>query len=303
MMTLGIEVNNLQLKYGSFAAIKNVTFSLAGGRIYGLLGRNGSGKTSLLSILASYREQTNGQVTIGGEAPFENAKIMEQVCFIQESGSFSDSSSVSDVLRLSASCWPNWDSEYAAHLIALYDLPLKKLVSALSRGMKSALGVTIGLASRAPVTIFDEAYLGMDAPSRYAFYDELLKDYMETPRTFIISTHLIEEVGSLFEEVLILDQGRLIMHEETDVLKSRGASITGSEQAVDQITEGLTILGQQMLGRTKSVTVFGELTEEHRKHALALGLELGPVSLQDLFVHLTKKEGLSNEQKEKASRP
>lgn len=151
--------------------------------------------------------------------------------------------------------------------------------------------MTLGLASRAPVTIFDEAYLGMDAPSRYTFYEELLNDYMETPRTFILSTHLIEEVGSLFEEVLILDQWRLIMHEETEALRARGATISGPGEMVDRFVEGLTVLGEQTLGKTKSVTVFGELTEDRHRRANAEGLELGPVSLQDLFVHLTKKRG------------
>lgn len=290
-MTLGIEVKQLGLQYGSFTALQNISFKLEGGKIYGLLGRNGSGKTSLLSILASYRYQSSGEVAISGEAPFENARIMEQVCFIQESGHMPETSSVRDIIKLAASCWPNWDAAYAERLIRHFDLPLKKRLSTLSRGMKSALGVTLGLASRAPVTIFDEAYLGMDAPSRYTFYEELLNDYMEKPRTFILSTHLIEEVGSLFEEVLILDKGRLIMHEETEALRARGASITGSSETVDRFVAGLTILGEQKLGKTKSVTVFGDLSELKRKQALTAGLELGPVSLQDLFVHLTKKRG------------
>lgn len=290
-MTLGIEVKHLQLRYGAFTAIQDLSFKLKGGKIYGLLGRNGSGKTSLLSVIASYRKQTDGIVAVGGEAPFENARIMEQVCFIQESGHVTDSAYVRDVLKLAASCWPNWDAEYADKLVQLYNLPLKKRVTALSRGMKSALGITLGLASRAPVTIFDEAYLGLDAPSRYTFYEQLLNDYMENPRTFILSTHLIEEVGSLFEEVLILDQGRLIMHEETEALRSRGAAITGPNETVDRFVKGLTVLGEQQLGKTKSVTVFGALSEERRKQAQAEGLELGPVSLQDLFVLLTKKRG------------
>ncbi|WP_141502608.1 ATP-binding cassette domain-containing protein [Paenibacillus luteus] len=290
-MTLSIEVKQLQLKYGSFTALHDLSFQLEGGKIYGLLGRNGSGKTSLLSILASYREQSKGSVAIGGEAPFENAGIMEQVCFIQESGYMNDTSRVKDVLKLAASCWPNWDADYASRLLKHYELPLKKKVTSLSRGMKSALGVTLGLASRAPITIFDEAYLGMDAPSRYSFYEELLNDYMETPRTFLLSTHLIEEVGTLFEEVLILDQGRLILHEETETLRARGAAITGPIESVDGFVQGLTVLGEQKLGKTKSVTVYGELTDEIRKRAHAEGLELGPVSLQDLFVHLTKKRG------------
>jgi ABC-2 type transport system ATP-binding protein len=290
-MTLRIDVNKLHLRYGSFTALHELTFKLDGGKIYGLLGRNGSGKTSLLSILASFRLQTAGSVAIGGEAPFENAKIMEQVCFIQESGHMSDGFSVRDALALAASCWPNWDDEYARKLVGLYDLPMKKKFMALSRGMKSALGVTIGLASRAPVTIFDEAYLGMDAPSRYVFYEQLLNDYMAHPRTIIISTHLIEEVASLFEEVLILDRGKLIVHEETESLRAKGTAVTGPVERVDRFVQGMTVLGEQKLGGTKSVTVFGALSEAARGRAINEGLELGPVSLQDLFVHMTKRRG------------
>lgn len=288
-MTLTIEASKLQVKYGRFTAVDDISFKLEGGKIYGLLGRNGSGKTSLLSVLASFRMQSGGTVTIDGEAPFENARMMEQVCFIQEGGHISDGIIVRDALALAASCWPNWDAEYADKLIKLYNLPLKKRVMALSRGMKSALGVTIGMASRAPITIFDEAYLGMDAPSRYTFYEELLQDYMDNPRTFILSTHLIEEVASLFEEVLILDQGKLILHEETERLRSKGAAITGPSDKVDRFVQGMTVLGEQKLGGMKSATVYGALDGSVSGKALAEGLEIGPVSLQDLFVHMTRK--------------
>jgi ABC-2 type transport system ATP-binding protein len=159
----------------------------------------------------------------------------------------------------------------------------------LSRGMKSSLGVTLGLASRAPVTIFDEAYLGMDAPSRYSFYDELLKDYMDNPRTFIVSTHLIEEVDSLFEEVLIIDQGRLLLHEETDALRLRATAVTGPADAVDRFVEGLNVLEEKALGKAKTVIVYDELSSQRRKQSQLEGLELEPVALQDLFVQLTKK--------------
>lgn len=288
-MTLQIEAKHLKVSYGAFTAIPDLSFKLEGGKIYGLLGRNGSGKTSLLSVLASYREQSDGHVWIGGEAPFENAAIMRQVCLIQENGHMTEGLKVKAALQLAESCWPNWDQAYAEKLVKLFNLPLNKESVSLSRGMKSALGVTVGLASRAPVTIFDEAYLGMDAPSRYTFYEQLLNDYMEHPRTVILSTHLIEEVGSLFEEVLILDEGKLVVHEESETLRSRGVAITGASDKVDEFAIGLTVLGEQKLGGTKSITVFGVLSEERRKRALAEGLELGPVSLQDLFVHLTRR--------------
>lgn len=290
-MTLDIEVRGLGVSYGREKAVEGVSLKLPGGKIYGLLGRNGSGKTSLLSVLASFREQSEGEVRIGGEAPFENAAIVNQVCFIQENGHITEGYRIKDAIKLAASCWPNWDDEMAQRLLEHYQLPQKKRIQSLSRGMKSALGVTIGLASRAPITIFDEVYLGMDAPSRYSFYEELLRDYMEHPRTFILSTHLIDEVSNLFEEVLILDQGRLLLQEETESLRQRGVSVTGPAALVDEFAAGLNILGEQRLGGMKSVTVFGELGPERERQAHAQGLELGPVPLQDLFVHLTKKGG------------
>ncbi|REK71439.1 ABC transporter ATP-binding protein [Paenibacillus paeoniae] len=290
-MTLSIDIKGVGVHYGRTVAVENVSFKLEGNKIYGLLGRNGSGKTSLLSVLASFRQPTTGEVLIDGKITFENAEIMSQVCFIQEHGHMSDGYSVKDAIKLAASCWPNWDEQYANYLLDLYQLSQKKRISSLSRGMKSALGVTIGLASRAPITIFDEAYLGMDAPTRYAFYEEVLRDYMEHPRTFILSTHLIEEVGNLFEEVLILDNGRLLLQEESELLRQRGVTITGPAERVDEYVIGLQVLGEQTLGRTKSVTVYGELSQERVNRARTDGLELGPVALQDLFVHLTKKGG------------
>ncbi len=155
--------------------------------------------------------------------------------------------------------------------------------------MKSALGITLGLATRAPLTIFDESYLGLDAPSRYAFYDELLADYMANPRMIILSTHLIEEVAPLFEEVVIIDHGRLVLHDEADAVRARGAAVTGPAEAVDRFVDG----AHGVVGATPRADEvrdgLGRLDPEQRTAARTLGLEVGPVALQDLFVHLTKE--------------
>ncbi|ASO22103.1 ABC-2 type transport system ATP-binding protein [Actinoalloteichus hoggarensis] len=285
-MTLDIAVDGLRVDYGSFTAVRDLSFTLAGGKIHGLLGRNGSGKSTLLSVIAAFRKATAGSVRVGGQQPFENAEIVRQICFIRESGDTAGGS-VKASLDFAAAFRPNWDADYAEALLDRFEIQKKKSVDALSRGKKSALGVTLGLASRAPLTIFDESYLGMDAPSRYAFYEELLDDYLANPRTIVLSTHLIEEVGSLFEEVVILDRGGLVLHEETETLRERGAAVTGPAETVDRFTASLRVLNEQRLGGTKSATVFGALTAEQRDRARADGLELGPVGIQDLFVHLT----------------
>ncbi|MGN9911672.1 ATP-binding cassette domain-containing protein [Phytohabitans sp. LJ34] len=290
-MTLSLEVNDLTVRYGDTVAVDGLTLKLDGGKIYGLLGRNGSGKTSVLSVVAAFRRPSGGAVHVDGAEPFENAALTRQICFVRDRVDAQDGDCVRKVLRTARALRPNWDEEYAQALVERFDLPLKKRISALSRGAKSALSVTIGLAARAPLTIFDESYLGMDAPSRYAFYDEVLSDYMAHPRTVIVSTHLIEEVGSLFEEVVIIDKGRLVAHDETEALRGRGVAVTGPADAVEAFTVGRTVLGDQRLGGTRSTTVYGQLTDEERTRARAAGLDLGPVGLQDLFVHLTAHEG------------
>jgi ABC-2 type transport system ATP-binding protein len=287
-----IDVNKLTQTYGEVTALDDITFSLDGGKIYGLLGRNGSGKTSLLSVLAAFRRADSGEVRIDGQPVWENPAITSQIAFIRESGdTVEDSEKAKEALRFAEYLRPNWDAGYAAKLIEKFQVPMSTKIGDMSRGQRSALGIVLGLAARAPLTMFDETYLGLDAPSRYAFYDEILSDYMAHPRTFIISTHLIEEVSQIFEEVLIIDKGDLLLREETESLLSRGAAITGPQDVVDRHVGGLTVIGERQLGRTKSVTIYDTLDDATRRQMRAAGLELEPVPLQDLFVHLTAPKG------------
>lgn len=287
-----IELSDVSIRYGRSPddeAIRDMSVRFEAGVIHGLLGRNGSGKTSLLSAVAGFRPVNAGTVTVGGQTPFENSARTEEICLIRESGTGIDTENVDAVLGMNSRWRPYWDPEYADHLIGLFDLPRKKQVRGLSRGSKSALGVIVGLASRAPVTIFDEAYLGLDAPSRYAFYDELISDYAENPRTIIVSTHLIEEVARLFEQVTIIDHGRLVLQGSADELGTRGTTVTGPNAQVEQTIDGHVVLSRQHLGGTTAATIDGRLSEQERHAARSAGLELGPVGLQDLFIHLTSQ--------------
>jgi len=160
-------------------------------------------------------------------------------------------------------------------------------VTKLSRGQRSALGAAIGLASRAPLSLFDEVYLGMDAPTRYAFYAELLADYVAHPRTIVLSSHLIDEIERLFEHVVILDHGRVLIADAADALAASGVTVTGPAERVDAFVAGATVLRRQQLGGTAAATIHGVLDENARRRAAESGLTLGSVRLQDLFVHLT----------------
>ncbi|MGW4214157.1 ATP-binding cassette domain-containing protein [Lentzea sp. NPDC004789] len=286
-----VDVQGLTVRYGSVTAVDDMSFSLSGNKIYGLLGRNGSGKTSLMSVLAGYRKPA-GSVELDGVPVFENAAAMRQVCLVRHTPDAAcKGDKVSYVLEYGAAWRETWDNDFALELAELFKLSLKAKAGELSLGQRSALGVVIGLASRSPLTMFDESHLGMDTPTRYAFYDALLNDFMAHPRTIIVSTHLIEELASLLEEVVIIDGGRLVLQEEADVLRSRGTEVTGNAADVDEFTAGLTVLSEKSLGRTKAAMVYGTLDDARLIRARQLGLELGPIALQDLFVHLTEPVG------------
>jgi ABC-2 type transport system ATP-binding protein len=287
-MTLAIETTDLRIRYGDTEALHGLDLNLPGGKIYGLLGRNGAGKSTLLGALAGFRKPSAGTVRIGGRPVFENLAVTSQICLVREDSSVGDPTDrLEDILEMAKFLRPTWDAPYAEELMARFALPRKRSLNAVSRGQRSAFGVVVGLASRAPLTMFDEAHLGMDAPTRQLFLDEMLRDYLENPRTFIISTHLIEEQAPLFEEVLIIDRGRLLVHEELDELRTRGVSVTGPVDKVASFTAGLTVVGRQRLGPTEQAMVYGALGDEQRRQAKAEGLELGPVGVQDLFIHLT----------------
>ncbi len=287
-----INLENITLKYGNNLALNNISLNLPEQAICGLIGRNGAGKTSLLSLLSAYRRPSSGTVSIFGENSYENKNIMPQIAFIYDNQSETENDfHVKDLFKTAAVLRPNWDASYAEKLINLFEIPVKKTLGALSHGLRSAVRVTIGLAGQTPITIYDEAYLGMDAAVRKLFINELLSDYMQRPKLILFSTHFINEMEGLFSEAIIIDKGQIIAHDDCDTLRSKGLAVTGFTEAVDSFAEGREILSQRSLGRQKEAVLFGELSEQERLDAVKAGLELSQPSLQDLFIYMTGKGG------------
>jgi len=283
----GVELQHVTQRYGDVTALDDVTLTIRAGTITGLLGRNGSGKSTMGSLLAAFRRPTAGRVLVDGEEPWENERVVPGVCFVRESGDVLDDYSLKDNLAYFSGARPWFSHELAGELLDLFELDLQRKPSKLSRGKKSAFGIVVGLASRAQLTILDEVHLGLDAPSRYAFYDALLADYAEHPRTIVLSSHLIDEIERLLEEVVVLDRGRVLVTQDVEGLRAEGVSVTGPAAAVADFVAGRDVLATQRLGGTTQTTVRGALLEGDVRRAREAGLELGPVPLQDLFVHLT----------------
>ncbi|WP_100373971.1 ATP-binding cassette domain-containing protein [Bacillus sp. FJAT-45037] len=286
-MTLTIEVKNVSKIFKRESIIDGLSCSFQSETIYGLLGRNGAGKTTLMKLITGQSLPSHGEILINGESPFNNQNIQSQLCFIKESENFKASMKIKDIVKIAPAYYPHLDQEFALQLIAEFNLPLNKKVSQLSKGMISALGVSIGIASRAPLTIFDEPYIGMDAAARQRFYEFLLDDYSEHPRTIIISTHLIDEISNLFQDVYLMKNGQLSMQESVEVLREKAFILKGPKNEIKPLLKQVTVLEETNFLGEYTVTVLDD-------HSILIHLppsvEKHPVTLQQLMVLVTKDQ-------------
>lgn len=266
---MSVTTAGLTRHYGPVRALDGVDVTLADGTVHGLLGASGAGKTTLLRILAGQEFPSAGTVTGTGGG----------VCLVREDQTYPDTYRVAHALRAAALLQPHWSAEVARELVTAFGLPLDRRVGKLSRGMRSMLGATVGIASRAPLTLLDEPYLGLDAGSRATLSRALLADYAEHPRTIVLSSHLIDEVADLLEHVVVLDRGRVVLDDDVDALRGRAVTVSGPAGSVERFVAGCGELHREQLGPTLRVTAVGT------PDAVPAELEVAPVSLQQLIVH------------------
>jgi len=285
-MTAVIEVQHLTKNFGKVEAVRDASFSFAEGGIHGLLGRNGAGKTTLMKLMTGQEFLSSGSVKIFGKSPVENASVLGRVCFINESQVYPEDFRGKHAIKAASRFFSGWDEAFAHELIEDFGPPLNRPIKKMSRGQRSAIGVIIGLASRAELTFFDEPYAGLDAVARQMFYDHLLADFSRHSRTVVLSTHLIDEASNLLDRVVVIDAGEILIDADAEGLRSEAVTLVGKATAVHEFAAGREVLGVQQLAGIASVTVAG-LDDNARRAAADAGLEVGPVSLQQLIVSRT----------------
>lgn len=288
MSTGVLKAEKICKSYGKNNVLHDLDLTILPGKIYGLIGRNGVGKTTLLGILTAQNTTDSGTVTYNGQPVWENQAVLDQLCFSRELQpnfmSGPNALKVKHYLKTASIFYPNWDQAYADRLAAEFKLEPKKKIHQLSKGQMSMVTILIALASRAPLTILDEPVAGLDVVMRERFYQLLLEDFTQTGRTFIVSTHILEEASSIFEQVIILDEGRIIENAPTDELVDQFRYISGHEEQVDQLCNGLEVLSTHQMGRHKTCAVRGSQAKWH--DAVQSDVDVVPMTLQNVFVAL-----------------
>ena len=282
---------NLTKQYGSKTVLDHVNLTLESGKIYGLIGRNGAGKTTLLSLMSNQNPISDGTATIDGQRIWENPKALSRICFSRELNLSAESAlssyTLKAYLRAAETYLPHWDKDMAGRLLELFGLEKKKKLGKLSKGMLSMVTILVAMASKAEFTFLDEPVAGLDVVAREQFYQLLLEEYTETGRTFVLSTHIIEEAADVMEEVIILDHGKILLKENTQELVDRARYVTGLADQVDGATAGLPCHHVENISRSKAVTV---LLPEGEDLNPGYDVTVQPVNLQKLFVALCGEE-------------
>lgn len=282
---------NISKQYKKKEVLHDINLTIEQGKIYGLVGRNGAGKTTLLSIMTAQNPATGGTVTLDGMPVWENQKALDHLCFSRELNTLSvlgpNTIKVKEYLQMARTYYPNWDREMEQRLVAQFELNTKKKISKLSKGMLSMVTIIVALASKADITILDEPVAGLDVVARDDFYRLLLEEHEATGRTFIVSTHIIEEAANVFEEVIFLKDGDILLKENTQDLLDRAVHVSGLAEEVDNACAGLEIHHVEQMGRSKGVTV---LLSGDQQIADGYDVTVQPVSLQNLFVALCGRE-------------
>lgn len=288
---MSLHCENIVKTYSGKDVLDKVTLDIQPGKIYGLIGRNGAGKTTLLSILAAQNPASSGSVTLDGQRVWENRKSLEKICFSRELNANAESGlaamKAKEYLRIAATYYEGWDKPLEERLVKLFDLNVKKKLGKLSKGMLSMVTIIVALCSKAAYTFLDEPVAGLDVVAREQFYKLLLEEYSSSGRTFIISTHIIEEAADVLEDIIILHEGRILIETDTQAFVDSAVHVSGKAEEVDAAVSGLEVHHPETVGRSKGVTVFlkpGQKVDESRD------VSVQPVSLQRAFVALCGEE-------------
>lgn len=277
-----IEFKHVTKEYGKTIALNDFSLAIDRPAIYCLLGRNGAGKTTMLKALAGHIGTSSGAVMVNGEQV--GVLAMPQDVYFVESTASQFNVKLKALFDIAAEINPGFDSAFALKMARRFQLDLNKRYRQLSFGMKAMTNTLIALASGKEILLLDEPVLGFDPVMRKTFYELLEESCAEKPKTVIVSTHIIDEIEKVAEQLIIIDHGHLVLHCDMMEVDEKAYSVTGVAEQVRAATEGLNVIGETAAGGFVSRYVYDARIEGSDHYAVAA------LNLQDFFIGLVGEE-------------
>ena len=277
-----VQAQSLVVRYGAKRAVDDVSFAIAKGRVVGLLGHNGAGKTSLMKALVGLAPHEGQLSVLGVEPRRDRVKLLETLCYIPDVAILPRWARVDQLIRLMQGLHPRFDAARAETLLTRTSVKLTDKVKALSKGMVVQLHLALIAAIDARVMILDEPTLGLDAISRKSFYEMLIDEWCDGERSVLISTHQVEEIETLLSDVLMLNEGKLVLSISLEEMDRRFVALSHDPAQADAMAAAHPLLRYRT--HDGAAALFDGTPPEHVQQ---LGRRVRP-SLVDLFVALTR---------------
>jgi ABC-2 type transport system ATP-binding protein len=285
-----IEARGLSVRYGRKAAVDGVSFQVPKGRVVGLLGHNGAGKTSLMKALVGLSSY-DGELSVLGLNPVrEREKLLEQLSYIPDVAILPRWARVDQLITLMSGLHPRFSAERARTLLKRTSVGPRDRIKTLSKGMVVQLHRALMASIDAKVMILDEPTLGLDILSRKAFYEMLIDEWCDGERSVLISTHQVEEIETLLSDVIMLNEGQLVLSISLEDMDARFVGLSHDAAQADQIAAAHPLLRYRQQGQSAAL-----FDGPPPAHVAALGQRFRP-SLVDLFVALTRAPERSRQQ-------
>ena len=213
-----LECKNLNKSYGNKKILKNVNLTIHNGKIIGLLGKNGTGKTTLIKIINGLLTKTSGEVYINGKNIGIDSKL--SISYLPERTYLNKNMTINQVIEYFEDFYSNFNSKKARKLLKDLKLDVNQKLSKMSKGMQEKVQLVLVMSREADLYILDEPLGGVDPATRDYILDTIIDNFNDE-RTIIISTHLISDIERILDEVIFIDDGRIILQEEADVLRNK----------------------------------------------------------------------------------
>ncbi len=247
------QINHLTKDYGKVRALTDVSLNLGRGKIIGLLGKNGAGKSTLMRCMLGFLNH-EGEILLNGRQVIRrDHRVFEDVAFIPDVSGLDDRLTVRQTIDYIRGVNDRWNDERAQKLLEISNLPLKRRVGKLSKGMKTKLYLLITLSLDVDFLLLDEPTLGLDIAFRKEFFNTILGEFFDENKTILISTHQVEEVEDLLQEIIFIDEGRILLHEEVEAMKSRLRIVTLPFERAQEILNHNPRLVSKTLGSISAV--------------------------------------------------
>lgn len=282
-----LTVKNITKKYAKNLVLDGITIDFNNPEgVYGILGRNGVGKTTLMKIIFNMITNYEGDVEINGSPVKNNNDKLKDILYV--GGEINQYNSlfqgkIKDILKVYDLMYETFDRQYAESLLDNFDIKLKTKFSKLSTGNQTLVQNTLGLASRAPVTILDEPTNGLDSVNRQNFFHFMMEDYAEHPRMFMLSTHLIQEIENYLTDVVILKDAGVLIEDTLDNIQANSHLVKNAR------LENKNIIKETTFGSSVEQTIYDDLSNEEIQRIRNQGGEVESLDLQSLFNALVEK--------------